>query len=84
VVAKRLAPESAAAARRGKKLQWRNDKWRAESRAIFAGPLRVKRGFSTASTIEAPARVFHQGPGEMPNMTGCIFAVRHLLSQYAQ
>jgi hypothetical protein len=29
-------------------------------------------------TIEVPARVFHQGPGEMPNMTGCSFAVRHL------
>jgi len=35
-------------------------------------------------TIEAPARVFHQGPGEMPNMTGCSFAVRHLLVQLRQ
>lgn len=35
-------------------------------------------------TIEALARVFHQGPGKMPNMTGCSFAVRHLLVQRQQ
>jgi hypothetical protein len=35
-------------------------------------------------TIEAPARVFHQGPGHMPNMTGCSFAVRHLLHRTAR
>ena len=38
----------------------------------------------TRLTIEAPARVFHQGPGELPNMTGCSFAVRHLLVQRSQ
>ncbi len=26
-------------------------------------------------------RVFHQGPGTQPNMTGCSFAVLHLLTQ---
>ena len=30
-------------------------------------------------TNEALARVFHQGPGNMPNMTGCSTAVLHLL-----
>jgi len=43
------------------------------------------RGSSTSRlTIEAPARVFHQGPGIAPNMTGCSFAVRHLLDRRPQ
>jgi len=40
------------------------------------------RGYSRL-TMEAPVRVFHQGPGKMPNMTVCSFAV-HLLTQRAQ
>jgi len=44
----------------------------------------ISRGRShSRPTIEAPARVFHQGPGDMPNMTGCSFAVRHLLHRSA-
>src|ERR1035437_839057 len=32
-------------------------------------------------TNEAPARVFHQGPGNKPNMAVCSSAVLHLLAQ---
>ena len=35
-------------------------------------------------TVEVPVRVFHQGPGNKPNMTGCSFAVLHLLTRHAQ
>jgi len=41
-------------------------------------------GGQSRLTIEALARVFHQGPGILPNMTGCSFAVRHLLRSTAQ
>lgn len=34
--------------------------------------------------MEAPVRVFHWGPGKMPNMTVGSFAVLHLLTQLAQ
>ena len=54
-----------------------------QRRYSFFGPS-SGRGPVEALTIEAPARVFHQGPGKMPNMTGCSFAVRHLLVQHRQ
>jgi len=34
--------------------------------------------------MEAPARVFHQGPSMMLNMAGCSTAVLHLLAQRRQ
>jgi hypothetical protein len=39
------------------------------------------QGFHSRSANEALARVFHQGPGYRPNMTGCSNAVLHLLTR---
>jgi hypothetical protein len=45
-------------------------------------PDELKGNLVSRLTNEAPARVFHQGPGICPLMTICSFAVRHLLIQH--